>query len=659
MPSDKFLERLAAKRAAETEQELPASQRPLIPSQQDPNLPSVPDEFKQYIVTDFEEPTPNISPEQQVLDDFISLIGIVDAYNRWIGKGTIHPGNRTESIKVRCPNPAHPDTHPSAWLNTEKNVYKCGSCDIGGDIWDLAAWHFGFHVPSYKNDPTTFRLLREKIGADFGMTIEKGIAGDLYVVTSSPISEEITQPDTPESHETQSGNTEQPASVTYTATGADEAEKEFERKLTKTRKHPSIDWRSVVEPNTFMDAYLQATTSDDVPEEYHFWNSLVALGMAVGGMRTLEDQPEVNGNLFICLTGPTGTGKSKSNRHLVNLLHNALPYSPTDQPPYGANYVKGTQSGEVLIKAFQHPMLDPITSKIVGNWPDVKGCVHFDELADLIGKSGRLGSTLKTTLMELYDTPMHLRSTSLAHGLVDAERPFGSVVTTTQFRSIRALITKSDDGAGFANRWVFAVGPPKLQDAINRTRVDLTQAISKLTGLAHSARNHQLITWSEDAEKTWTTFFHKILLPAREANQDSAIIQRIDLLLKKLFLLFAVNEKQSVLTDTIVRKVLTIYPHLLETYLLIEGEISATEEGDDVDLVMRQIARMSTSTYAPTARELHRSTMRKITSVQKLRKVLENLVVLGLIEEFKKPPGPAGGRPTTVYKLAPGVQVAS
>lgn len=654
MTNSKFMQRLEERRKAQEAATLTSEPAP------------IPEEYRQFIPDVDDKPT--VPPEQQALDDFISILTIVDAYNRWASKGQATvPAGRHDSIKVRCPNPAHPDKNPSAWLNVDKNVYYCGACSMGGDLWDIAAWHFGFSVPGYKKDAQTFRLLREKIGEDFGMVIEKGIAGDTYLVSTKPeppVPLAPTQSSTAEAvapPENSGAVSYTPAGAVYSTTHSQEQEDAEQRDDNKGRQHPGIDWRNLVPSNTFLSEYLSATTVDDVPEEFHFWNGLVAVGLSVGTLRTLEDSPEVFGNLYVCLVGGTGTGKSKSNRHLVQTLLEALPYSIDDQPPYGVNYIKGTQSGEYLIKNFQHPIIDPVTNKPTGFWPGIKGCVHFDELADLVGKAGRQGSTLKTTLMELYDGPRHLTSGSLTHGTVRAEQPFGSVVTTTQYASVRQLITRQDDGSGFANRWVYATGVRKRQFSVNRARVDLTRAISKLTGLSSSVRSHELVTWSDEAEKIWDAFYHDTYVPFRDANSNSSIIQRLDLLLKKLFLLFAINEQELTLSKSIVNRVLTLYPYLLETYGRVEQEISATQEGDEVDRTLRSIRELTSKLAngrGPTARELHLVLKRNISSLAKLRKILENLVVLGLIEEQKIPPGPKGGRPTSAFIVVNDAQSA-
>lgn len=609
-------------------------------------------------------PAANISPEQQALDGFIQLIKITDAYNRWSNKGFVDARGRKDSIKVRCPNPAHPDNHPSAWLNTEKNVYHCGSCSMGGDIWDIAAWHFGYPVPGYKNDPVTFRALREKIGEDFGIFIEKGIAGDYHVVQSASFTAStesaVHGPVDEEVHANEAGGPQPSQSVGslgYLPSGSEESERTRDEQLAASRKHPSIDWRNLVPANTFLHAYLEATTVDDVPEEFHFWNGLLGLGMAVGGMRTLEDSPPVSANLFVCFVGGTGTGKSKGKRHLAVLLDQALPYYPDDQPPFGSQYLNGIQSGEVLIRQFQHPMIDPGTNKVIGFWPGVRVIADFEELSTLVGKSSRQGSTLKSVLMDMYDAPIRLSSTSMSHGNIVADRPFGSAVTTTQYDSIRNLITRADDSSGFANRWTFATGVPKKQFSVNRVRVDLTRAAGILSGVNVRARAPGNIAWDPQGEKAWDEFFHGELHQAR-ITSDMSIVQRLDLMLKKLFLLFAVNENSDLVTESIVTRVISIFPHLMETYGVVESKISATEEGDDADRMLRHVDRLTNNKRGPTSRELYNVMKSKSNSVTKVRKLLENLVVLGLITELTVPPGPAGGRPTKCYVVSKGVDLA-
>jgi hypothetical protein len=655
--SQKLREKLEARRAAE---QVAASPSAVPPTQQPPHA------FMDDI-PDLGDTSLKISPEEQVLDDFIKHMGIVEAYNHYANKGFVDPKGRTESIKVRCPNPAHPDRNPSAWLNTEKNVFNCAQCG-GGDVWEIAAWAKGLPVPGYKKQPETFRWLREQIGADFGIYVGKDSGGDPYVTVdpnkappslralAPPAPVQYVPPGQPGQKPGQPvGQPEQPpGTVTYLPTGAEFEEEQLEKQLTDGRLFPAIPWRDIVPTETFLHEYISACAKDDCPEEFHFWSGLVALGFAVGRMRTLEDSPLVIPNLYVCYTGSTGTGKSKAKRHLINLIKDHLLYKKDDQPPFGTHYLSGVQSAEYVVSAFVHPMMDP-TGKIIGYFPK-RCCIEFDELAELIGKGQRQGSTLKELLMTLYDGPRDIASRSKTGGDVVAEYPFGGVITTTQYQSIRDLIKKSDNASGFANRWVYATGPTKTQFAVNRVSVDLTRAGGLLRLINVNARAPEVITWSPDAEEVWTKFFYGTIIPYRTGNEASSITQRIDLLLKKLFLLFTINARENVVTKQTVESVLSLYDHLVETYQIIDDQIQATQEGDEYDLLMRTMERLTANGHVVSIRDLKRVIKKRIPDYRLLR-MIETQVKLGTFEEAKLPPGPQGGRPKTVWRVTPGVAV--
>ncbi|MEU4066654.1 hypothetical protein AB0F25_30450 [Streptomyces wedmorensis] len=126
------------------------------------------------------------SPADEKLDAFLQVLTITQAYQRWIPKGK--PERRyvgqTESIMIRCPFPHHLDEVASAWCNSEKNVWYCGKCSYGGDVYDFAAIHYGYPVPEYKRNPGQFKALRAEMAKSFGIEIVRGVNGDEYAVTA-------------------------------------------------------------------------------------------------------------------------------------------------------------------------------------------------------------------------------------------------------------------------------------------------------------------------------------------------------------------------------------------------------------------------------------------------------------------------------------------
>lgn len=592
-----------------------------------------------------------ISPEDEALDRAIASMGIVDAYMRWCKKmrPDTRSGRQREGIKVSCPNPAHPDRHPSAWLNTEKNLYYCPGCAQGGDIWDIAAWHFGYHVPHYKNDSAQFRELREKIGADLGFQTVKGIAGT-YLVG-------------PEDGQTPGKGYIQPTLLT--APGGDsgtsnvavlpsavEQQQTIAAHKAREDSAPTIDWRTLVPENTFLRYWMEATTIDDCPEEYHFWTGLMAIGFAVGRNRVLMDARPVMPNLFVCFVGPSGAGKSSAKSYLVKIVQDVMPYKYDDPLSTGVKHISSPGSAEFVVKAFSAPVADPAFPKKILAYASVRAQVDFEELSGLITVGGRSGSMMKPTLLEIYDGADTMGSGSLTHGDRQARLPFGQVTSTTQDGSLKSLLGRADEVSGFMNRWIFASGKLKRQRSLGGAMIDFTVPSEYLKQVHRWASTTKSITMTPDAYERWDRFFHDVLVPTKRASEQngSALLNRIDLLYKKLILLFACNRLEDEVSLESVEEAIQLYPYLLQTYGVVKQEMEVTEESDIADSVLDAIRRfIESNKKGPSARDLHIA-MKKKTGNKQLLETIKNLVLLGAIAEI---PSPAGqrGRPTVRYAV--------
>ena len=230
------------------------------------------------------------------MDRVIESIDILDAYRRWCGKMTPKVrGGQREGIQISCPIPGHEDTHPSAWINLDKQLWHCGACDQGGDKFTIAAYHFGYPVPGYQ-EGKNFVDLRAKMAEDYGFRIQVLAGGIRSIIPleeepegtddSQPVAEVDTPPVEAE------GDTSTSPSLAVVRPIVAEENDEYEGVL------PSLDWRSIVPGQTFLDEYMQTTSVDDVPEEFHFFNALLALGLAIGRDVTLMDALPIKGNLF-------------------------------------------------------------------------------------------------------------------------------------------------------------------------------------------------------------------------------------------------------------------------------------------------------------------------------------------------------------------------
>lgn len=578
----------------------------------------------------------NISPEQEALDKAIEGLGIIEAYNRWCKKMVPkYAPSQQESIKCSCPNPQHPDKNPSAWMDRKKNVYYCSGCAQGGDVWDIAAFHFGFPVPGYKQDKQMFRELREKIGTDLGFATAINSFGKTVVVP----------PPTKEEEELAA----KPVAILPAAAAEESRKEEEEEELANIA---TIDWRAIVKPETFLDSYMKITSQDTCPEEYHFWNGLIALGVAAGRDVMLDDHEPVAANLFVCLTGPSGAGKSRSTKHLERILRMSIPYITGGGPSRGVKHIKSPGSAEYLVSHLQGLYEDPSNPKVTLTSP-VRSVVEFGELAGLMNTANRLGNNMKPQLMEIYDANEVIESGSLTGGMRRAENAFGSVISTTQNRSLRKLLDAGDDGSGFINRWVFATGQMKPQLSFGGARINLTAPGDKLKQIHQWCFTSKKITLSADAFTKWDEFFHSTVHPTQtQANrQGTSVLGRIDLLMKKLILLFAINRLESIVSEQSVEEAIYLWPYILKTYGQVGKEMKKTDDTDLRDEILSQIIRITKKNgKPPSQRELLSASKRKIKTDKQMSDLIQVMLRLGYIQEEKSQAG-VRGRPTTRYAV--------
>lgn len=562
------------------------------------------------------------APEDDAMDKIIGDIKIADAYRRWCNKSPVDMSNkRTEGVKISCPKPDHRDSNPSAWLNTEKNVWFCGTCQEGGDVYDIAAFHFG--VPNYK-DGAAFHELRRKMAQSYGYTFIKPPGVDKPIPVAP-------QPEPAP---------EEPESASVTAIHEEDPEDDDPEII-----FPTLEWRGLVQPGTFLDIYMRQTHIEDVPEEYHFWNALLAIGLAIGKDCTLFDRTPVYGNLFLCLLGNTGDGKSRSLSHLRTLLRQALPHKWDDPNSKGAHIVGAPASAEVLIHNFSKPIYDPTNPKILTGYGSVRGLIEFNELSSLVGRTARQGNVMKPTLMEFYDMVPVITTSSMTGGKKEAVDPFGSAFTTTQPRSLKKLLQKDDADSGFLNRWVFASGKPKQRIAIGGLQIDVTPAVEPLQQIQGWVGFGKKITWDDDAAARFTEFFHDVIHPT-QLRDDGGMLTRLDLLYKKLILLLTANSKLTTVPIEIVDQVISMFRYLTQSAAIPTEQIGNTVQLEIQDAMLRHIRNAGGKGLS--YRELYLKIKSKKFQPDLIHKMLKILTDIGELETVVTNTG--RGRPTVRYR---------
>ena len=589
----------------------------------------------------------NLSDEDRELNRIIQNIDMMQAYDRWIGK-TVDQSTvgRTDGVMVSCPFPHHADPPPprgklNAWIKPSARLWHCGKCEAGGDIYDLAAFHFD--MEGYKKDPGIFIKLRERMAEDFGYTVKR-LPGNQKMI--------IPPDDEPESQpQEQSQATQEPEPSNVTPLHLVEPGEDEDDEATQLA-YPSLNWREIVPQDTFLWEYMEATSNDDLPEEYHFWHGLLALGHAVGRNVTLDDTRLVYGNLMLCLLGRTGAGKSGSRGWLTEVIEDVLPFNMSMSPPSGVKQVSSAGSGEYLIATFMHAPRDPISGQSLGG-QSINGIVDFDEMSQIIKTVNRQGNILGSIVMQMADAKPRVTSGSLTGGERVAIKPFCSIATSTQPKAIRTLFSTNDAGSGFLNRWVFAAGPPKKREAIggqrSRIKVDLSTAKERLRIIRTWGATERNLILSDTAAEEWERYFHNTVEPIKQKD-EADLLNRLDLILKKLFLLFAINSKEAEVSVDTVKRVENITDYLLQCYALLNDNIGITKSKEISDEILRHILRLQNKTgRGATLREIGLRVKHKNWTDKQIWDALTGLEQMEKIEAVKPPPGP--GRKSPRYKV--------
>lgn len=615
------------------------------------------------------------------MDRVIESIDILDAYRRWCGKMTPKVrGGQREGIQISCPIPGHEDTHPSAWINLDKQLWHCGACDQGGDKHVIAAYHFGYTVPEYK-EGKNFVELREKMAEDYGfrtLVHPGGVVAYLeersdQVDNDSEESDPLDHiPETPGQEERDgapsSGNKavqdegsvrsldervggSLPSTSSAAVTPISSAPSApVEESVEEYDRFPSLNWKPIVPTDTFLDSYMSLTTTDDSPEEFHFFNALVAISFAIGRDVRLFDQPFIYGNLFTCLLGTTGSGKSKSQRYLMDVLRDALPYDRKNPNTKGVRIIKDAASAEVLIDKFNHPVEDPTNPKKIAYNAPVRGLIEYNELSGLTNRSIRTGSALTPTLLSFADTVPIVSTTSRTHGDSEAVDPFACATTTVQPGAITTLLNKVDAANGFLNRWTFVPGTSKPSFGINRHTVDITLAsplLSDIFGWAGSFAADEYIDWQPEAEKTFIDFLHGKIEPDHKKKRND-LSKRVDLLLKKITLLLVANKMHRVVELEDVEHALGMYEYFDETYDILAGILGGSYSFEMELAIMTLLQKYPEGL---TLSQIDRSFRRRKYTSEELERKLKAMSSMGKIESVQLNKGRVG-RPSIKYRLA-------
>lgn len=620
-------------------------------------------------------------PQTGGLDDGakreLRQLPLLDIYIKWCAPASVRPGGGDE-VNVSCFNTDFHrggDTNPQLGFNTAKNTYYCHACQITGDIIDLAAYYWGFCDSNYKCPDQDVHLAVRNAGETLlGMTFKQTAAGWQRVQEYRPVATLPVAAPAPLTL----GTFMNPPAVHVSATtpaltlgtflpsmpptgSPTELPDDIEipppaETGIDTSLNPDnvLEWRDFVPAHTPLHRYMEVTSVDDSPEEYHFWNFLTLIGLILGKDVALVDTEPVLGNLLICVVGQTGVGKSRSERHLTKLINAAVPFDLLSDSSKGVKVISGAGSGEYMMGEFVHKIADPRATKS-NKMPDivhpgVRGLVKWSELSAMIGKSSVIGSTVREKVMELFDAAGDISYGSRQAGTTLVRSPFGSVFTTTQPDSIRHLVSLRDARSGFLNRWIFVSGTAKkLHPRGVPVHAEVVKPeVVKLQSWANEVALHRrgLIDLDPTAVDIFVDYITDRLAPLKMADP---LYSRLDLIFKKVTLLLSANMMEDAVSIDAVNQAKIVTEYVIRCYEKFGASLTSTELSD----LQQEIIDYLSVRPGGLAGYKIADGMRRICSDKSMTlKALKELEQLGRVHLVPPPPKPGPGRKgASVYIL--------
>ena len=703
--NEKFQKAIADRRARQQQQQVQAKVSPI---RNDPEITkALLEQFADMVpnVSDDVQADAPLTDDQQnelQLDQLISRISILDAYKMFCGKMTpkVAPG-QYESIMISCPSAAHADRNPSAWVNTRSNLWKChgGKCDAdGGGVIDLVGATMGI-LSATDRKGKNYHDIRRHIGRSYGWDFVRKSSGSYVAIppgaravepvrigsesgTDAGDTEAVRQDDGVPAHgaadaahvAADAGNEQvAPAAVQQPGPGTDQpvtadgmaapavapapvADPAAGTVATvvplaqldeDSDNLPDMNWRAVFQEESFIRSYMVEASNDDVPEMYHMAHALLGIGMCLGRNVTLADRWPVYGNLLVCLLGRSGEGKSKSRGYINSILAEVLPYDESEPFPTGAKFISSPSSGEGLVTAFRRfeKINGKPTGKVLG---DVKALVDYGELAGLTGRASRLGNIIKPTILEFYDCQSRIGFTNKMDGEVVAMNAYASFATTSQPDKLSDLLSKGDTVDGFLNRWNFFTGTSKRKMSLFTAPVDFAVATAQLQQIAQYAAATHTLGWTDGAYEAWDSFFHTVIEPTKKADRGD-MLNRADLMMKKMILLLAANKLEKNVSKETVEQAIKFWPYFIDCYKLIDKSVGAPKSNQIEEKILQIIRNFQAKNKGKyiTKGMLRTRTRHLSLSSDEFLKALMNLEKM---DEIKERPSIGAGRPTTLFE---------
>lgn len=571
----------------------------------------------------YDEPLPNLAGAIK------ARLGIIAAV-RMFGKTQDRIRDTfTEGVKVRCPYKDHNDSHPSAWVNTEKNTWFCGVCTVGGDVIDFFAARRHSLKPTDFHRSTRFSEVVKEMGAEMGLAVvRKGrsfVIEDEEAPLPSPLPDapvgDVAPParsvpteadsplpppaDVPVSEPVVPPSPEAAEPITVTVDDAlrgitldrdmlGDYEDDDDDDDGDVIGIPQVEWRDLpINPGSFLGEWMAyaETYYRWVPPEYFLFAGIQAIGLATGHNVTSFTGAKLTGSTLVALVGSSASGKSTAVNELKNMLRRVPGVKFDKDFGAGVKMIPSPASSEALLSSIftdiedlGHPV--PGARREVG----VTAWLYEDEFATFMERARRRGGgAMKTRLIGLHDftkstvePELVMDEYALTSGSRSLHDTYFAAMFTTQTDAVRGLMERTDLISGFLNRIVPVMGARRerrtVAGSVATPLIPTHDAAYKcLWDNCRKGTKH--IPFTEDALLLVDS--HPFLHHIEKLSDVDSLYSRVQHMTVRLAMLLAVNNNEREVGPEYVSAVCDLFStYLMACFRKLRSSVIATDMDD-------------------------------------------------------------------------------
>ena len=332
----------------------------------------------------------------------------------------------------------------------------------------------------------------------------------------------------------------------------------------------------------WLTSYLEYTSEQESPEEFHRWTSMMVLSATLGRHIYMDrGYYTIYPNLYVVLVAGSAKCRKSVSSHIGVGLLNEL----TNKPMVFSQKI----TNEALIQALMDAKIDGSSC----------GVIYASELSVFMG-SDAIGTGLIPTLTDLYDSPKKWSYHTRTRGIEVLENVSLCLFGASTIDWLRTSIPAGAVGGGFTSRVIFiyqekARKPilfPKRAVGFQKMHEDL------MTDLNHIRTQRGLMELTPEAVTLAEKWYAGELARPRDSHMEGYFGRKHDTMFKLAMLLSIADSDERIITVEHINQALELLGANEENLLKIMSTVTSTEIGDMSDKMLTIIRKGGKMSHA-------------------------------------------------------------